>query len=129
MNYYDTAYIYHGGNSEVVLGQALSGYPRDSYYVADKFNVQANPDYKLQFREQRARLGMEYIDFYMLHGVTDLTVQAYEQCGCIPFFQEQKRLGLSGTWAFPFTVRLPARTAEEERMGFCADTVELLRLV
>ena len=93
VNYYDTAYIYHGGNSEVVLGQALSGYPRDSYYVADKFNVQANPDYRLQFREQRTRLGMEYIDFYMLHGVTDLTVQAYEQCGCIPFFQEQKRLG------------------------------------
>lgn len=33
VNYYDTAYIYHGGKSETILGRALSGYPRDSYYV------------------------------------------------------------------------------------------------
>ncbi|MFQ7291765.1 MAG: aldo/keto reductase [Monoglobales bacterium] len=93
VNYYDTAYIYHSGKSEVILGQALSKYPRDSYYVADKFNVQADPDYKLQFNEQLTRLQMEYIDFYLLHGVTDLTVKDYEQGGCIPYFQEQKRSG------------------------------------
>ena len=91
VNYYDTAYIYHGGNSEVVLGRALSQYPRASFHIADKFNVQANPDYKAQFTEQLARLQMEYIDFYLLHGVTDLTAADYEGCGCIPYFGEQKR--------------------------------------
>lgn len=45
VNYYDTAYIYHGGNSERVLGRALARYPRDSFHLADKFNLQANPDY------------------------------------------------------------------------------------
>lgn len=93
VNYYDTAYIYHGGKSEEFLGRALAKYPRERFYVADKFNVQANPDYRAQFAEQLRRLRMEYIDFYLLHGVTDLTAISYEQCGCIPYFQEQKRLG------------------------------------
>ena len=59
VNYYDTAYIYHGGESERFVGKALAEYPRDSYYVADKFNYQANPDYRAQFAEQLERLSME----------------------------------------------------------------------
>lgn len=102
VNYYDTAYIYHGGKSEVVLGQALSKYPRDSYYIADKFNVQANPDYRFQFNDQLARLQTEYIDFYLLHGITDLTAADYENCGCIPYFQEQKKLGKIKYLGFSF---------------------------
>ena len=38
VNYYDTAYIYHGGKSEEFLGKALEKYPRDSFYIADKYN-------------------------------------------------------------------------------------------
>ena len=102
VNYYDTAYIYHGGKSEVVLGRALSKYPRESFCIADKFNVQANPDYKAQFAEQLARLQMEYIDFYLLHGVTDLTAADYENCGCIPYFEEQKRTGKIKYFGFSF---------------------------
>ncbi len=37
INYYDTAWGYHSGNSEIVMGKALSRYPRDSYYIANKF--------------------------------------------------------------------------------------------
>ena len=102
VNYYDTAYIYHGGKSETILGRALSGYPRDSYYVADKFNVQANPDYQFQFQDQLDRLGMEYIDFYLLHGITDLTAADYESCGCISYFQEQKKQGKIRHFGFSF---------------------------
>lgn len=102
VNYYDTAYIYHSGKSEVVLGRALSKYPRESFYVADKFNVQANPDYKAQYAEQLSRLQMKYIDFYLLHGVTDLTVADYETSGCIPYFQEQKRAGRIKYLGFSF---------------------------
>ena len=93
VNYYDTAYIYHGGKSEVVLGEALRKYPRESYYVADKFNVQANPDCDFQFKDQLARLGMDSIDFYLIHSVMDQTEAAYDESGCIPYFLEQKRLG------------------------------------
>ena len=102
VNYYDTAYIYHSGRSEVILGRALSGYPRDSFYLADKFNVQANPDFKAQFEEQLIRLQTEYIDFYLLHGITDLTAGDYESCGCIPYFQDQKRIGKIKYLGFSF---------------------------
>ncbi|MBR4835772.1 MAG: aldo/keto reductase, partial [Clostridia bacterium] len=37
INYYDTAFPYHGGNSEIVTGKILSKYPRDSYYIATKY--------------------------------------------------------------------------------------------
>ncbi len=102
VNYYDTAYIYHGGKSEIVLGRALSKYPRDSFYIADKFNVQANSNYEAQFSEQLTRLQTEYIDFYLLHGITDLTARDYEACGCIPYFQEQKRMGKISYLGFSF---------------------------
>lgn len=71
MNDFDTAYIYHGGESEVFLGKALAKYPRDSYSLADKFNAMANPDYVEQFAEQLSRLNTDYIDFDLVHGVQD----------------------------------------------------------
>lgn len=91
VNYYDTAYIYHGGNSERFLGQALKKYPRSTFYVADKFNIQANSDYRSQFQEQLERLQMDHIDFYLLHGITDYTASDYLKSGCLDYFLEQKK--------------------------------------
>ena len=102
VNYDDTAYIDHGGKSETGLGQALSRYPRQSYCIADKFNIQANPDYRFQFQDQLDRLQIEYIDFYLLHGVTDLRAGNYESCGCIPYFQERKKAGQIKSLGFSF---------------------------
>ncbi|MCL2840223.1 MAG: aldo/keto reductase [Defluviitaleaceae bacterium] len=93
INYYDTAYIYHNGESEVFLGKTLSKYPRDSYYVADKYNLPANADYKAQFEEQLERLQMDYIDFYLLHGISDDKVDEFLTNGCIEYFIEQKNKG------------------------------------
>ena len=93
ITYYDTAYVYHGGDSERCLGQALKKYPRDSFYVATKFNYQANPDYKAVFEEQLERLGMDCIDFYLIHAVMDGNIDDYLGCGCIDYFLEQKKLG------------------------------------
>ena len=93
INYYDTAYVYHGGESEKFLGQAMKQYPRSSYYLATKFSITANPDYKAVFEEQLSRLQMDYIDFYLIHCLTDATCQSYLDSGAIEYFQEQKKQG------------------------------------
>ncbi len=72
INYYDTAYVYHGMKSEEFLKYALADKPRDSYYLADKLPMWDKPDnaaaLKL-FEESCTRLGTDYIDFYLLHNV------------------------------------------------------------
>lgn len=91
INYFDTAYIYHDGESEVFTGKALAEYPRDSYCVADKFNFQAKPDYRAQFAEQLERLQMDYIDFYLLHGIQDNFIDDILKSGCIEYFDQLKK--------------------------------------
>ena len=56
INYFDTAYVYNSGDSERCLGEAMQKYPRDSFYIADKFHHHANPDYEAVFEEQLKRL-------------------------------------------------------------------------
>ncbi len=102
INYYDTAYIYHGGQSEVFTGKALAKYPRDSYYVADKFFMEANPDYREQFEDQLKRLNMERIDFYLLHGVADQSADTFLNNGCIEYFEEMRRQGRITYLGFSF---------------------------
>ena len=77
INYYDTAYVYHSGESESFLGEALSKYPRYSYYLATKFYVMANPNIEQVFEEQLRKLHADYIDFYLLHCVNEETIGAY----------------------------------------------------
>lgn len=72
VNYYDTAYVYLNGESEKIVGEALSRYPRDSYYVATKlpcWDIKTLEDAERLFAEQLERLGMEYVDFYLLHAM------------------------------------------------------------
>lgn len=102
INYYDTAYIYHGGKSEEFLGEALKNYPRGSFYVADKYNLQAEPDYAKQFHEQLRRLQMEYIDFYLLHGIQDSFADEMLGNGCIAYFDGLKREGKIRYLGFSF---------------------------
>lgn len=102
VNYYDTAYIYHNGKSEEFLGKALAEYPRESYYVADKFNLQAEPDYKKQFPEQLSRLNMEYIDFYLIHGIQDAWIDQFLECGALRYFDELKKQGRIRNLGFSF---------------------------
>jgi len=93
ITYYDTAYVYHGGESETFVGEALKEYDRDSYFVATKFNYAANPDYKAVFEEQLAKLQTDHIDFYLLHAVMDANYENYLNCGCIDYFLEQQKAG------------------------------------
>lgn len=102
INYFDTAYIYHDGESEVFLGKALAKYPRESYYIADKYKLSAKPDYKAQFNEQLNRLDVDYIDFYLLHGISDHTAKDYLTNGCIEYFLELKKKGKIKYLGFSF---------------------------
>ncbi|MBE6532812.1 MAG: 4Fe-4S dicluster domain-containing protein [Ruminococcaceae bacterium] len=98
INYFDTAYPYHGGNSEIVVGKILSKYPRESYYIATKYpGHQILPDYNPAaiFEDQLKKCGVEYFDFYLLHNVCETSLPVYldKSLGIIDYFLEQKRLG------------------------------------
>ena len=98
VNYFDTAWPYHNGESESVLGRVLSKYPRDSFYLADKFpGHQYNDHYDpaAVFEKQLKKCGVEYFDFYLLHNVYERSMSVYldPQWGILDYFREQKRLG------------------------------------
>ena len=98
VNYFDTAYGYHNGNSEVVTGKALAKYPRESFYVADKFpgyDLSNMPKIKEIFAEQKERTGFDYFDFYMFHNVCEMNIEQYldPQYGIMDFMREKKASG------------------------------------
>lgn len=74
-NYFDTAYVYHGGNSEKVIKEALvQRYPRDSFYLATKlpaWAMRGPEDCDRIFNEQLKRCGVSSFDFYLLHSLED----------------------------------------------------------
>jgi len=93
INYFDTAYVYQNGDSEKFTGESLQKHPRETYYLATKFHILANPNYKEVFETQLQRLQTDYIDFYLIHALADHTYQSYIDSGCIEYFLEQKKAG------------------------------------
>ena len=98
VNYFDTAHPYHQGNSERVIGRVLKNYPRESFYLADKYpghQIASSYDPAATFEEQLEKCGVEYFDFYLLHNVYEKSVEVYmdPQWGIVDYFLEQKRLG------------------------------------
>lgn len=81
VNYFDTAYPYLDSKSELAMAKALSRYPRDSYYIADKFPGHSLPgpvDNIALFNISLKKCGVEYFDFYLLHNITEWSVKIYE---------------------------------------------------
>lgn len=98
VNYFDTAYLYHSGMSERVLGKVLSKYPRESYFLADKFPgnmVMKSYDPAEIFEEQLRRCKVDYFDFYLLHNVYEKSLEVFmdPKWGIMDYLREQKRLG------------------------------------
>lgn len=98
INYYDTAWGYHNGNSELAAGKYLSRYPRESYYLASKF-----PGYDLSnmdkveeiFEQQLEKCRTPYFDFYLFHNVYEGNVDAYldPKYGILEYLLKQKERG------------------------------------
>ncbi len=98
VNYYDTAWGYHNGNSELVMGKALAKYPRDSFYLATKFpgyDLSNMPKVKEIFEKQLEKCGVDYFDFYLFHNVCEMNIDAYldEKYGIYTYLMEQKKNG------------------------------------
>ena len=97
VNYYDTAYFYHGGDSEQFAKEALSRYPRDSYYLATKLPGTYMRDEKITpqelFNGQLEKCGVDYFDFYLLHAVNREVMKTFEEYKSYEYLTEQKRLG------------------------------------
>lgn len=98
VNYFDTAWPYHDGQSETVMGEVLSEYDRDSYYLATKYpghQISETYDPAALFEAQLEKCGVDYFDFYLLHNVYEKSMDVYldPQWGILDYFKEQKRLG------------------------------------
>lgn len=107
INYYDTAYVYHGGKSEGIIGKALKKYPRESYYLADKmpgYRVRAKEEIAKIFEEQLQRCGVDYFDYYLLHSISDIKSydKIYEEWGGYAYLEEQKKKGRIKNLGFSF---------------------------
>ena len=129
INYFDTAWGYHQGNSERVAGKLLSQYPRESYCLASKF-----PGYDVSnfghveeiFEEQLKKCRTEYFDFYLLHNIYEKNIDAYLDDATyhtVSFLLEQKakgrirHLGFSAHGEYEVMERF--LSAYGDKMEFC----------
>jgi len=113
VNYFDTAYRYHNGQSEKFTGQVLRQYPRESWHLATKMpgHMMAYQDGQLQFvgylaglkvlspaeifEQQLANCGVDYFDVYLLHNVCETSLDLYmnEELGIVDYLLAQKQAG------------------------------------
>ncbi len=98
INYFDTAWGYHGGRSETVMGELLSEYPRESYCLTSKFpgydpaNLE---NHEAVFEEQLKKCRTDYFDFYLFHTVSETNIDNYldPKYGLFDYLVEQKKKG------------------------------------
>lgn len=98
LNYFDTAWPYHNGTSENVIGEIMKKYPRESFFLADKYPghqhfAEHHPD--RIFEKQLAKCQVDYFDFYLLHNVCENSLADYQDSRwkILEYFVEQKRQG------------------------------------
>ncbi|MBZ4671685.1 MAG: oxidoreductase, aldo/keto reductase family protein [Oscillospiraceae bacterium] len=104
--YFDTAYVYHGGKSEVALKEALvMRHPRESFTIADKlpaWELKCKEDVDKIFNEELERTGAGYFDFYLLHSIETGHLAIYDKYDCWAWGQEMKKKGLIKNFGFSF---------------------------
>lgn len=131
VNYFDTAYPYHGGESERVMGRVLSKYPRERYQLATKY-----PGHQILsdgynpaaiFEEQLQKCGVDYFDFYLLHNVNEKSMEVYmdPKWGIVDYFKEQKRLGRIRHLGFSSHAQVEGL---EKFLDYCGDDMEFCQI-
>ena len=106
LTYFDTAYVYHHGLSEVEAKSALvERYPRESFTLATKlpaWEIKCKDDRDRLFNEQLERTGAGYFDFYLLHSIEDGNISIYEENDCFNWALDKKEKGLIKHFGFSF---------------------------
>ncbi len=105
VNYFDTAYPYHQGLSELFIGEALKKYPRDSFYLANKmpgWEIETVDDAKRIFNEQLEKCQVEYFDFYLCHALGKKNFEIYQKPEIMAFLQQMKANGKIRHLGFSF---------------------------
>lgn len=105
VNYIDTAYPYHGGESETFVGKVLSKYARDSFYLATKlpcWKVEKVEDVEKLFQEQLGKLRTGYIDFYLMHALDKGRFRKMVELGVVEKLEELKEQGVIKYLGFSF---------------------------
>ena len=105
VNYYDTAYPYHSGESEIVVGEVLKTWPRESYFLTSKlpvWMVKTREDAERIFNEQLQKLQQDYLDLYLLHAMDESRFEEMEAAGVIDYVFELKEKGLIKNVGFSF---------------------------
>ena len=130
INYFDTAAPYHEGLSETVIGEVLSAYPRDSFYLADKYpGHQIMSDYNPEriFENQLKKCRVDYFDFYLMHNVNEHSLPTYlnPELGIHDYFKRQKELGKIKHLGFSCHGDVPCMEAFLEAYG---DVVEFCQI-
>lgn len=146
INYFDTAYRYHGGESESFVGEVLSQFPRDTWYLASKMpgHMMYYKDGKLGFQgylsdfkcdsiadifeEQLKKCRVDYFDFYLLHNVCESSYEFYtnEELGVVNYLLEQKAKGKIRHLGFSAHGR--AETIDSFIENFDKDTFEFVQI-
>ena len=106
-NYFDTAYVYHGGKSEVVAKDAVvKRYPRESFSLATKLPawcIKTEADIDKIFSEQLERAGVDFFDFYLLHSLEDgSNYDTYEKYDCFSWGMQKKAEGKIKHFGFSY---------------------------
>jgi len=105
INYFDTAFPYHNGDSEPFVGRVMSKYDRQSYYVATKlptWNVANMDDAKRIFELQRSRMDQGYIDFYLIHALNKGSWDKMRSLGVVEYLKDMKTEGKIKYLGFSF---------------------------
>lgn len=107
LNYFDTAYVYHGGNSERIVREAIvRRHPRDRFMVATKLPawcMKSEDDRDRIFREQLERCGVDYFDYYLLHSVEDGgNGETYDRLHCYEWGVQKRAEGKIKHFGFSF---------------------------
>jgi predicted aldo/keto reductase-like oxidoreductase len=97
VNYFDTAYLYHDGKSETILGNILAKGHRDQVMIATKlpvYLINSRKDMDSIFATQLKRLQTDYIDFYLMHSLMSLAAwERQKSLGVLKFLQEARQAG------------------------------------
>ena len=105
INYFDTAWGYHDGKSELVVGKLLEKYPRESFYLASKFPGYSKDTWgraKEIFEKQLEKCRVDHFDFYLIHNVSEGNIDAYldEKYGDVMYFVKMREEGKIGHLGF-----------------------------